>query len=57
MIRDLGIIENQSVMSGQLSFYLDNFERSDDNAIPNNYDELVKSQKFKNIIVFHKDIH
>ena len=57
MIRELGIIENQSVMAGQLSFYLENFERSNYKAIPNNYAELVNSQKFINIIVFHKDMH
>lgn len=57
MIRNLAIIENQSVMAGQLSFYLDNFERFDNRAIPNDYNDLIKSQKFINIIVFHKDIH
>ena len=57
MLSTLYSIENQSVQSGQLSFYLENFERYDDMALPNNYDELVKNQKFINIIVFHKDIH
>ncbi len=57
MIRELGIIENQSVLAGQLSFYLDNFERPNGFAIPNNYDLLIESQKFINIIVFHKSIH
>ena len=57
MLRTLGDIEDQSVTSGQLSFYLENFERFNGKAIPNNYDELIKKQKFLNIIVFHKDIH
>ncbi len=57
MTRELNVIENQSVESGQLSFYLENFERSNGKAIPNNYAELILDQKFKNIIIFHKDIH
>jgi Family of unknown function (DUF6090) len=56
MIRNLSVIENQSVQAGQLSFYLENFERSNNKAIPNNYNELIKNQKFINIIVFHKDM-
>ena len=56
MIGELNLIENQSVESGQLSFYLENFERSNGLAIPNNYGDLILNQKFKNIIVFHKDI-
>ncbi len=56
MISELNLIENQSVESGQLSFYLENFERSKGLAIPNNYDDLITNQKFKNIILFHNDI-
>ena len=56
MIRELSIIENQSVLAAQLPFYLENFERSDGKAIPNNYNDLLENQKFINIIAFHTSI-
>jgi len=55
MITSLNLVENQTVTT-QLPFYLENFER-DSTAIPNNYDDLIVNQMFKNILIFTRSIH
>jgi len=54
MTRFLHDSQNKISQSGYLQFYIENFERSYGMAIPNNYDELIKSQKFINILVVHR---